>query len=35
MLCVSLNCLSMKIVWINLVLKEEFEKDGFKRYGDL
>lgn len=34
MLCASLNCLSMKIVRINLVLKEELEKDGPKRNGD-
>lgn len=34
MLCASLNCLSMKIVRINLVLKEELEKDGPKRHGD-
>lgn len=34
MLCASLNCLSMKIVRINLVLKEELDKDGPKRHGD-
>lgn len=34
MLCASLNCLSVKIVRINLVLKEELEKDGPKRHGD-
>lgn len=34
MLCASLYCLRVKIVRINLVLKEELEKDGPKRNGD-
>lgn len=34
MLYASLNCLSVKIVRINFVLKEELQKDGPKRDGD-